>query len=72
MKTFFILLMMVFTLSTTSSCIVHLGHRPPADVMVIKTKPDHYKVVKVKGKKYYHWNNNHHQRVRGGYIMIRL
>ncbi|MDP3354019.1 MAG: hypothetical protein Q8S44_09790 [Flavobacteriaceae bacterium] len=72
MRAFFIFLMMVFTLSTASSCIVHLGHRPPTGVMVVKTKPAHYKIVKVKGKRYYHWNNNHYQRVRGGYILVRF
>lgn len=72
MKTFFIGLMMIFTLSTFNSCVVAIGHRPPQGVVVVKTKPAHYKIVKVKGKRYYHWNNNHYQRVRGGYIMVRL
>ncbi|MDP2088496.1 MAG: hypothetical protein Q8J84_03755 [Flavobacteriaceae bacterium] len=72
MRAIFILLMMVFTLSTTSSCIVHLGHRPPQGVVVVKTRPAQYQVIRVQGKKYYHWNNNHYQRVRGGYILVRL
>jgi len=72
MKNVLILMVVGLFLFPASSCVVHFGHRPPQGVIVVKTKPAHYKIVKVKGKKYYHWNNNHYQRVRGGYILVRF
>ncbi len=72
MRKLFIILVLGLFLFPASSCVVAIGHRPPQGVVVVKTKPAHYKVVKVKGKRYYHWNNNHYQRVRGGYIMVRM
>lgn len=72
MKTIFIYLVFALMLLSTSSCVVHFGHKPPQGVVVVKTRPAHYKIVKVKGKRYYHWNNNHYQRVRGGYILVRF
>ncbi|MBS3993472.1 MAG: hypothetical protein KGZ87_07130 [Bacteroidetes bacterium] len=72
MKTFITTIAFAFFLFTVSSCgIVHV-HTPGTDVVVIKHRPAHYKVVHIKGKKYYHWNNNHYRKVRRGYILVRF
>jgi hypothetical protein len=70
MRTTFIsiVLLMFFT----SSCVATFGPRPTPGVIVIKSRPLQYKIVKVKGKKYYYWNENHYRRVRGGYVLIRI
>lgn len=57
---------------TTGSCVATFGPRPAPGVVVVKHRPAHYKMVRVKGKKYYHWNNNHYRKVRGGYVIIRF
>jgi hypothetical protein len=72
MKTIFIYLVFILMLISTSSCVATFGPRPAPGVVVIQHRPAHYKIVKIKGKRYYHWNNNHYQRVRGGYILIRF
>ncbi|MDH3382049.1 MAG: hypothetical protein OEL54_05050 [Flavobacteriaceae bacterium] len=71
MKTIFFTLVMGVLL-TTSSCVVTYRHMSPPHVVMVKYRPTHYKVVKIKGKKYYHWDNNHYRKVRGGYILIRF
>lgn len=72
MRTLFILLTVVLLMFSTGSCIATFGPRPAPGVLVVKHRPVHYKIVKVKGKKYYHWDNNHYRRVRGGYILVRF
>lgn len=72
MKTVVITLIFAFFLISTTSCVTTFSHRPAPEVVVIKHKPMNYKVVRVKGKKYYHWNNNHYRKVRGGYIQVRF
>lgn len=58
-------------LLSTSSCATHVGHRP-AKVTVIKTPPKHYKLVTVRGKRYYLWNGKHYKKTRKGYVFVKV
>jgi len=70
MRTLIVLLSAFFILSLTS-CVTHV-RATPAKVTVIKTPPKHYKIVKVKGKRYYFWNGKHHRKTRKGYVVVRV
>ncbi|MEW4922426.1 DUF6515 family protein [Algibacter sp. 2305UL17-15] len=70
MRTFVILLSAICMMSL-SSCATRVVTRP-ASVTVIKTPPKHYKIVKVKGKRYYFWNGNHYRKTKRGYVVTRL
>ena len=54
-----------------NSCVVHTKAEP-TKVVVVKTPPKHYKIVKVKGKRYYFWNGKHYKKTRKGYIVVRV
>ncbi|WP_332243946.1 DUF6515 family protein [Flavivirga spongiicola] len=56
-----------------SSCVTrtHVVTKP-AKVVVVKKAPRHYKIVKVKGKRYYFWNGNHYKKTRKGYVIVRV
>ncbi|MFI1744796.1 DUF6515 family protein [Thalassobellus sediminis] len=66
-----IILFLVFCMINLSSCATRVVTRP-ANVTVVKTAPRHYKVVKVKGKRYYFWNGNHYKKTRKGYVIVRV
>lgn len=70
MRTFVFILSLFFALSL-SSCATRVVTRP-ANVIVIKTPPKQYKIVKVKGKRYYFWNGKHYKKTRRGYIVVRV
>ncbi|AUP79336.1 hypothetical protein C1H87_11705 [Flavivirga eckloniae] len=44
----------------------------PNRVTVVKTAPKHYKIVNVRGKRYYFWNGNHYRKTRRGYVLVRV
>ena len=67
----FLILFSAFCFISLSSCAAHVSRRP-ANVTVIKTAPKHYKIVKVKGKKYYFWNGKHYKKTRRGYFVVRV
>lgn len=70
MKTFVFVLSLIFILSI-SSCATRVVTRS-ASVTVIKTPPKHYKIVRVKGQRYYFWNGKHYKKTRGGYVVVRI
>lgn len=70
MRTFVILFSTICMMSL-SSCATRVVTRP-ASVTVVKTPPRHYKIVKVKGKRYYFWNGNHYRKTRRGYVITRV
>lgn len=70
MRTFVFILSFFFTLNL-SSCATHVVTRP-ANVVVVKTPPKHYKIVRVKGKRYYFWNGKHYKKTRRGYVVVRV
>lgn len=72
MRTLITTIVLAFFMISATSCVATYRHKPAPDVVVIKHRPAHYKVVHIKGKKYYHWDNRHYRKVRGGYIYIRF
>lgn len=70
MKTFFTLLL-AFCLLSFNSCSRRVISTPTT-VTVIKTPPKTYKIVKVKGKRYYFWNGKHYKKTRRGYVFVRV
>lgn len=66
-----ILIFSVICLLSISSCATRVVTRPAA-VTVIKTPPKHYKIVTVKGKRYYFWNGKHYKKTRKGYVVVRV
>ncbi|NRA93183.1 MAG: hypothetical protein HRU26_10960 [Psychroserpens sp.] len=71
MKTVMTFLLVVCFLSV-NSCARRVVTTTPATVTVIKTPPRNYKVVRVKGKRYYFWNGNHYKKTRKGYVLVRV
>ncbi|MFD2724823.1 DUF6515 family protein [Hyunsoonleella rubra] len=70
MRTFVILFSAICMMSV-SSCATRVVTRP-ASVTVVKTPPRNYKVVTVKGKRYYFWNGKHYRKTRRGYVFVRV
>lgn len=66
----FILLLAICVISL-SSCATRVVTRP-STVTVVKKAPKHYKIVTVKGKRYYFWNGNHYRKTRTGYTVVRI
>ncbi len=69
MRTLLIIIGFIFTLSLTS-CATRVV-ATPAKVTVVK-RPAKYKVVKVKGNRYYVWNGRYHKKTRRGYVVVRI
>ncbi|TXE13244.1 hypothetical protein FUA26_04380 [Seonamhaeicola algicola] len=58
---------------SATSCATHVQtRRPNTSVTVVKTPPKHYKIVTVRGKRYYFWNGNHYIKTRRGYVFTRM
>lgn len=70
MKTFITLLLAIGLLSF-NSCARRVIVTP-STVNVVKTPPKHYKVVRLKGKRYYFWNGKHYKKTRRGYVVVRV
>ncbi|WP_282042294.1 DUF6515 family protein [Winogradskyella flava] len=64
-------LVFVFALSF-SSCARRVVVTQPASVTVVKKLPRQYKVVRVKGKRYYFFNDKHYRKTRNGYVVVRV
>ena len=58
-------------LISLSSCAARVEIQP-ASVTVIRTLPASYKIVRVKGKRYYHCNGHRYRKVRRGYVLVRF
>lgn len=69
MKSTIQLFILVITLTIMSSCAT----RQPTykRVTVIKVAPKGHKIVSVKGKRYYKWNNTHYRKTRNGYVIVK-
>lgn len=69
----FVILISAFLVFSATSCATHVTTRPKvAKVTIVKTPPRNYKIVKVKGKRYYFWNGNHYVKTRRGYVITRV
>ena len=67
----FIIIFFALCAMCLSSCATRVVNKP-ATVIVVKKAPIHYKIVKVKGKRYYFWNGNHYKKTRKGYVIVRV
>ena len=70
MRPFVFILSLIFTLSLCS-CATRVVTKT-ASVAVIKTPPKHYKIIRVKGQRYYFWNDKHYKKTRRGYVVVRI
>ena len=70
MRTVLYLILVIFVLNL-SSCSTRAVISPNA-VVVVKTPPKNYKIVKIKGKRYYFWNGKHYRKTRRGYVVVRV
>jgi len=66
-----IIILSVFFAFNLSSCATRVKARPAKTVYIKKT-PRHYKIVKVKGNRYYFWNGKHYKKTRRGYVVVRV
>ena len=64
-------LVFVFTLSL-SSCARRVVITQPASITIVKKLPRQYKVVRVKGKRYYFFKGKHYRKTRNGYIVVKV
>jgi hypothetical protein len=70
MKNTFQLLAILLAFSIVTSCA---SKQPtPRKVTIVKTAPRGHKIVTVKGKRYYKWNNTHYKKTKKGYVIVRL
>ncbi|HAO15848.1 MAG TPA: hypothetical protein DDE71_09875 [Tenacibaculum sp.] len=61
MRSLLIILIMLFGFLTTS-----------CSQRVVVKRPAKYKVVRVKGKKYYFWKGRYHKRTSRGYVVVKI
>lgn len=64
---------LVFPALFFSSCATRIvSSEPTTKVVVVKKTSRNYKVVKVKGNRYYLWNGKYHRKTRRGYVVVKL
>lgn len=66
-----VVLVSAFFLFNLTSCATR-AVASPAKVTVIKKAPSNYKIVTVKGKRYYYWNGKHYKKTRRGFVLVKL
>jgi hypothetical protein len=62
-------LALIIIFSLTTSCATR---HPQKRGTVVKVAPRGHKVINVKGKRYYKWNNTHYRKTKKGYVVVRL
>lgn len=67
----FVILFFALCMMSLSSCATRVVTKP-VKVTVVQKTPRHYKIVKIKGKRYYFWNGNHYRKTRKGYVVVRI
>jgi hypothetical protein len=71
MKKFLVIIGLSMFMFTSCATRVATTNRP-TKVVYIKTPPKNHKIVVVKGKRYYYWNNKHYQKTRRGYVVVKV
>lgn len=73
MRTLIYTIAFIFITISFTSCVTRV-HTKPAykTAKIVRVAPKGHKIVHVKGKKYYKWNNQHYRKTRKGYVVIRL
>jgi len=69
MRVLIIFLGILFVLTSTSCATRVVSH--PRKVTIVK-RPANYKLVRVKGKKYYMWNGRYYKKTKRGYIVVKI
>ncbi len=64
-------LVLVFALNL-NSCARRVVVAQPATVTVVKKLPRQHRVVRVKGKRYYFFNEKHYRKTRNGYVVVKI
>ena len=73
MKTIIYTISFIFLTISCTSCVTRVHTRPAyKTAKIVRTVPKTHKVIYVKGKKYYKWNNKHYKKTRKGYVVVRL
>lgn len=73
MKTLIYTIALVFTTIIFTSCATRVHTKQTyKTAKIVKVAPKGHKIVHVKGKRYYKWNNQHYRKTRNGYVVIRL
>ena len=65
-----ILLLSIFSFTSCATRVITTT--PVTKVVVVKKAPTQHKIVYVKGKKYYRWNNTYHRKTKRGYVVTRF
>ena len=66
-----IILFLSFVLALTS-CAKRVVVTQPSSVTVIQQLPKSYKIVKVRGHRYYYFNGRHYKKTRRGYVLVKV
>jgi len=70
MRTLFIIIGFVITLSFTS-CARRLVIATPK-ATVVRVAPKNHKIIVVKGKRYYFWNGRHYKKTKQGFVVVKV
>lgn len=65
-------LIFVFVLSLSSCASRVVVKQPATTVTLVKKLPRQYKVILVKGKRYYFFNENHHRKTKRGFVVVKV
>ncbi len=60
----------ILSMLTTTSCATRVVNQP--EKVVVVKRPTKYKVVHIKGKKYYMWNGHYHRKTKRGYVLVKF
>ena len=71
MRYFIYTLSLGFALSF-NSCAKRVVVEQPTTVTVVKQLPRSYKVVRIKGKRYYFFNGKRYKKTKRGYVIVRV
>ncbi len=67
------LFLLVLPILLFSSCAARVvTSDPTTKIVIVKKTPKNYKVVRVKGNRYYLWNGKYHRKTRHGYTVVKL
>lgn len=66
-----IVLSLLFLLFSSCATRTH-RQRHVNKTTVIKAVPKDYKIVNIRGQRYYKWNNTHYKKTKKGYVVVRL
>ena len=68
----YILIACALAFSLNTGCASRIVVKQPNKVTVVKTRPNAYKIVKVKGHRYYNFNGRYHKKTRKCYVGVKV